>query len=37
VGTRAQVLKAIKNSDLGQTKCSEITPNRLVTFARDLN
>jgi integrase len=35
-GTRAQVLKAIKNSDLGETKCSEITPNTLVTFARKL-
>jgi integrase len=35
-GTRAQVLKAIKNSDLGETKCSEITPNTLVTFAREL-
>src|SRR5271167_4482015 len=34
-GTRAQVLKAIKNSDLGETKCSEITPNTLVTFARE--
>jgi integrase len=36
VGTRAQVLKAIKNSELGETKCSEITPNTLVTFARHL-
>jgi len=36
VGTRAQVLKAIKNSDLGETRCSEITPNTLVTFAREL-
>jgi integrase len=35
-GTRAQVLKAIKNSDLGETKCNEITPSTLVTFARQL-
>jgi integrase len=35
-GTRAQVLKTIKNTDLGETKCSEITPNTLVTFAREL-
>ena len=25
LGTKAQMLKAIKNSDLGETKCSEIT------------
>ncbi|HET8919788.1 MAG TPA: site-specific integrase [Xanthobacteraceae bacterium] len=37
LGTKAQVLKAIKNSDLGDTKCSEITSNKLVSFARDLN
>jgi len=37
LGTKAQVLKSIKNSDLGETKCSEITSNTLVSFARDLN
>jgi integrase len=37
LGTKAQVLKAIKNSDLGDTKCSKITSNKLVSFARDLN
>jgi integrase len=37
LGTKAQVLKSIKNSDLGDTKCSEITSNRLVSFPRDLN
>jgi integrase len=31
------VLKAIKNSDLGETKCSDITSNMLVSFAQDLN
>jgi len=36
MGTKAQVLKAIKNSDLGETKCSEITSHTLVSFARDL-
>ena len=36
LGTKAQVLKAIKNSDLGETKCSEITSQTLVSFARDL-
>jgi integrase len=35
-GTRAQTLGAIKNSDLGETKCSEITANALVSFAREL-
>jgi integrase len=37
IGTKAQVLKSIKNSDLGDAKCSEITSNKLVSFARDLN
>ena len=37
MGTKAQVLKAIKNSDLGETKCSEITSHTIVSFARDLN
>jgi integrase len=30
------MLSAIKNSDLGETKCSEITANTLVSFAREL-
>jgi integrase len=36
LGTKAQVLKTIKNSDLGETKCSHITSHKLVAFARDL-
>lgn len=36
LGTKAQVLKTIKNSDLGESKCSEITSNTLVAFAREL-
>jgi integrase len=36
LGTKAQVLKAIKNSDLGEIKCSEITSHILVSFAREL-
>jgi len=36
VGTKAQVLKTIKNNDLGETKCSEITSHTLVSFAREL-
>jgi integrase len=36
LGTKAQVLKAIKNSDLGETKCSDITSRNLVSFAREL-
>ena len=36
LGTKAQALKAIKNSNLGETKCSDITCNTLVSFARDL-
>jgi integrase len=36
LGTKAQVLKAIKNSNLGETKCGDITSNTLVSFARDL-
>jgi len=34
--TRAQTLNAIKNSDLGETKCSEITASTLVSFAQNL-
>jgi integrase len=37
LGTKAQVLKSIKNSDLGETKCSDITSRRLVSLAQDLN
>jgi integrase len=36
LGTKAQVLKTIKNSDLGEIKCSEITSHKLVSFAREL-
>jgi integrase len=36
LGTKAQVLKTIKNSDLGEIKCSDITSNALVSFAREL-
>jgi integrase len=36
LGTKAQVLKSIKNSDLGEAKCSQITSRALVTFAREL-
>jgi integrase len=35
-GSRAQMLNAIKNGDLGETKCSEITAKTLVSFAQDL-
>jgi integrase len=35
-GTKAQVLKTIKNSDLGETRCSHITSHKLVAFAHDL-
>jgi integrase len=36
LGTKAQVLKTIKSSDLGDIKCSELTSNALVSFAREL-
>jgi integrase len=36
LGTKAQVLKTIKNSELGETKYSEISSQTLVSFARDL-
>ncbi len=36
LGTKAQVLKTIKHSDLGGTKCSDITSRTLVSFAREL-
>jgi integrase len=37
LGTKAQVLKSIKNSDVGETKCSDVTSQRLVSYARELN
>jgi integrase len=36
-GTKAQVLKTVKSTDLGETKCSAVTAQKLVTFARELN
>jgi integrase len=36
LGTKAQVLKTIKNSELGETKCSHVSSQILVSFARDL-
>ena len=36
-GTKAQVLKTVKFSDLGETKCSAVTAQTLVAFARELN
>ena len=36
-GTKAQVLKTIKNSELGALKCSDITSQKLVSFATELN
>lgn len=36
LGTKAQVLKTIKNSNLGHIRCSELTSNALVSFAREL-
>jgi integrase len=36
-GNKAQVLKTVKHSDLGDTKCSDITSQALVSFARALN
>ena len=35
-GHQGPGLKTIKNSDLGEIKCSEITSHTLVSFARDL-
>lgn len=37
VGTKAQVLNTIKNSDLGDLKCSDVTSQKLVAFAKDLS
>jgi integrase len=36
LGTKAQVLKTIKNSELGALKCSDITSQKLVSFAKEL-
>jgi hypothetical protein len=36
-GTKAQVFKTLKSSDLGEIKCSEITSLTLVSFAQELN
>jgi integrase len=36
-GTKAQVLKTVKESDLGATRCSHIKSKTLVSFARKLN
>jgi integrase len=36
LGTKAQVLKTIKSSNLGDIKCSDVTSNALVSFAREL-
>lgn len=36
LGTKAQVLKAIKKGDLGEIKCSQATSKTLVAFAREL-
>ena len=37
LGNKAQVLKTIKHTDLGETKCGDITSHTLVSFARELN
>ncbi|MFY9815986.1 MAG: site-specific integrase [Pseudolabrys sp.] len=36
LGTKAQVLRTIKTSDLGELKCSDITSQALVSFAKQL-
>jgi Phage integrase family len=36
-GNRAQVLKTVKHSEFGETRCSEITSQTLVSFAQELN
>ena len=36
LGTKAQVLKTIKQSDLGDIKCSNISSQTLVSFAKEL-
>src|SRR5260221_3780567 len=37
LGSKAQVLKTLKNSDLGEIKCSDMTSHALVSFARNLS
>ena len=37
LGSKAQVLKTLKTSDLGDIKCSDMTSHALVSFARDLS
>lgn len=37
LGTKAQVLRTIKNSELGELKCSDITSKQLVSFGKALN
>jgi integrase len=37
LGSKAQVLKTLKNSDLGDIKCSDMTSTTLVSFARELS
>ena len=36
LGTKAQVLRTIKNSDLGEMRCSDITSQKLVSFGKAL-
>jgi integrase len=36
LGTKAQVLRTIKNTALGELKCSDIKSQNLVSFAKDL-
>src|SRR5262245_33698854 len=37
LGTKAQVLRTIKNHELGELKCSAINSARLVSFGKQLN
>ena len=37
LGNKAQVLKTVKSSDLGEKRCGDITSQTLVAFARELN
>jgi integrase len=37
LGSKAQVLKTLKKSDLGDIKCSDMTSQALVSFARELS
>jgi integrase len=36
LGTKAQVLKTIRNSDLGELNCSDVTSQKLVSFGKEL-